>query len=120
MGREEEIKAMAMQAHKDYASTGYTVEDFEEYTRDVLKWTDEHPNWISTKERLPEPHTTVLGVIGQFLPEIDFVELLEVNAIGEQFWAHACIDNSFDNDISRDITYWMPIPDFPDFPEDEQ
>lgn len=41
--REEEIEKMAIQAHKDYASTGYNVEDFKEYTRYVLEWADEHP-----------------------------------------------------------------------------
>lgn len=55
MKREEEIEKMAIQAHNDYASTGYTVEDFKEYTRDVLKWADEHPKnpWRDARKELP-------------------------------------------------------------------
>ena len=124
MTREEEIKAMSMQAHKDYASTGYTAEDLEDYTRFILKWADEHPKnpWHKTDEDFPKEGVDYQMKDGEFLCARPL--LLHICEDDEDsgddykgyfdgtFWRYLDRPMSCDVVMGK-VTHWMVLPKLP-------
>lgn len=80
------------------------------YLKDVLDLIDEQPaltppiEWVSVKERLPEPGERVLATDGGF--------------VGEGYVSHYnkwCRSNGMKWDMFRtEVTHWMPLPAPPD------
>lgn len=74
-------------------------------------------DWISIKERLPEPNVPVL-IYNSFPKEIRFKIVVAAfdaemkkfrpfDWVGEEYYEPNC---GFEKD---DVMYWMPLPEFP-------
>ena len=102
-------------------------------------WADTHPQspWVSIKDRLPEPHETVL-VYGLFAdasstaivdsPTVELnqrfsnVEQKRMARIARGLCGKGLFDKyGFPNhgNPKYEVRYWMPIPDFPKEDNDE-
>lgn len=92
MKREEQIIAEARKEKTTFAENGFVR---------GAEWADEHPNWISVEDRLPEEKDK---------GESDMVLVTD----GEQIW-HGHYWYRINDWISlvRKPTHWMPLPQLP-------
>lgn len=123
LGTVEHIAKILM-AHRTAMNGRYFYQTMQKLLNRMAEIDGKTPEWISTKDRLPQPHLDVLVTDGRIMA-VDFLLSCDITAhidpnkgvtgieIGpnqeeeEPMW-------DGDNDYRGPITYWMPLPDYPD------
>lgn len=94
--------------------------EYERGVEDGMKQAVEYGQWISVDERLPEKSSTfVLGLtapgtwsVGRNCFVVDYVKPLHEKGF-------FVMPLGYDSE-TLNITHWMPLPDYPDFSEDDE
>lgn len=76
-----------------------------DYYSDSLIKKDSHDNWISIKDRLPEPNIHVLVYVKEF----DFYFIAFLN-LDKNKWSEGA--NGKDFEVFK-VTHWQPLPERP-------
>jgi hypothetical protein len=81
--------------------------------KSVLEWAEigihsqEQPQWISVKDRLPEQSGYVLTCYGDY----HIINVFSYSKKHRAFNAHDCLPTAENN---VDVTHWMPLPEPPE------
>ena len=106
MTREEEIKKQAEKKALEpsrlmhpYAKQYKVMSAYEIGYIEGAVWADEHPHWISVKEKLPKE--------GEYVATINTVGVKDVRYYSSGKWY-----SNYGNEYG-DITHWLPMPQAP-------
>ena len=96
-----------------------------ELTEMVAKLEAAQPKWISVKERLPEPNTTVLLIAHGWESQLVYIGKLE-KVESERSWLTGLVSKASEWTVygfsylkEPIVTHWMPLTSMPEPPEED-
>ena len=117
MTREEQIRKAAHSGNDNVHAEQYPIpgvaDMFNGYFATCFelgaKWADQHPQWISVEEKLPEETEVVLGV-REGGTDVEMYRFMGFNESANTFdWEW----HPYYRAVVDDVTHWMPLPAAP-------